>query len=40
MRKEKKRKLSLDDFFETSYGQTKKEVLADYEHYLKTGEIR
>lgn len=38
--KEAKRKLTLNDFYLTSYGQTKREVLADYDHYMKTGEIR
>jgi hypothetical protein len=38
--KKGKRKLTLNDFLMTSYGQTRREVLADYDHYVKTGEVR
>jgi hypothetical protein len=34
-----KRNLTLDDFLETSYGQTRKQAEADYKYYLETGEI-
>ena len=37
--RKKFRTLGLEDFFLTSYGQTRKEVLEDYDHYVKTGEV-
>ena len=33
------RTLGLEDFFLISYGQTRREVLLDYDHYVKTGEV-
>lgn len=33
------RKLTLQDLLLTSYGQTRKEVIRDYENYLKTGDV-
>lgn len=33
------RTLGLEDFFLMSYGQTRRETLADYDHYTKTGEV-
>ncbi len=40
MPKKKERRLTEYDFLVISYGQTRKEALADYKHYVETGEIR
>jgi len=33
-------RLTYEDFLVTSYGQTPREVRADFIHYKKTGQIR